>query len=174
MTIFLLMLSFTFCFNSTLAGEKEIVVSNPSLGRILSLVDSRWRTVEVKNKIIDRTLTTEGPEFVLTWGDGQESTSDDFACLSVDSNSQSTTAKLENKTLHLQAEITYSIASNGQPWFYKQIKLLFGGGIKSLNNIAVQYHLYHEIKPRPQENLDLFEKIKSEKQYFTPSGIEKG
>ena len=51
---------------------------------------------------------------------------------------------------------------------------LFGGGIKSLNNIAVQYHLYHEIKPRPQENLDLFEKIKSEKQYFTPSGIEKG
>lgn len=43
--------------------------------------------------------------------------------------------------------------------------------IKSLNNIAVQYHLYHKIQERLQKNLDLFEEIKKSKIYFTPFGI---
>jgi len=121
LTIFLLMLSFTFCFNSTLAGEKEIVVSNPSLGRILSLVDSRWRTIGIENKINHRKLATDGPEFILTWGEGQETTSDDFALLSVDSNNLRATATLENNTLGLQAQIIYT-ASPEHPWLYKQIR----------------------------------------------------
>ncbi len=45
--------------------------------------------------------------------------------------------------------------------------------IKSLNNIAVQYHLYHELQNRPQINLDLFEKVKKEKLAFTPYGINR-
>ncbi|MCX6152057.1 MAG: glycosyltransferase [Ignavibacteriales bacterium] len=45
--------------------------------------------------------------------------------------------------------------------------------IKSLNNIAVQYHLYHKIQPRPKENLLLFEKVKLSEQYFAQFGINK-
>jgi len=50
---------------------------------------------------------------------------------------------------------------------------LNGVKIKSLNNIAVQYHLYHKLQPRPEENLLLFEKVKKEKKAFTPFGIER-
>ncbi len=48
-------------------------------------------------------------------------------------------------------------------------------GIKiiSLNHIAVQYHLYHQLLERPQENLSLFNKIRKEKHAFTPFGIKK-
>jgi len=45
-------------------------------------------------------------------------------------------------------------------------------GINSLNNIAVQYHLYHKIQPRNEANLKLFELVKSSKISFTPYGIE--
>lgn len=50
---------------------------------------------------------------------------------------------------------------------------LKGVQIKSLNNIAVQYHLYHKLQPRPQKNLDLFEKVKKEASAFTKHGINK-
>lgn len=50
---------------------------------------------------------------------------------------------------------------------------LIGVEIKSLNNIAVQYHLYHKLQPRPDENLRLFEKVKNESTPFTPFGIKK-
>lgn len=49
---------------------------------------------------------------------------------------------------------------------------LAGINIKSLNNIAVQYHLYHKLQERPQKNLDLFEKVKEANQYFTLYGID--
>lgn len=45
--------------------------------------------------------------------------------------------------------------------------------IKSLNNIAVQYHLYHKLQPRPQANLDLFDEVKKAKAHYTPYGIVK-
>ncbi len=44
--------------------------------------------------------------------------------------------------------------------------------IKSLNNIAIQYHLYHKPQPRPKKNIFLFEKIKREKKPYTPYGIK--
>lgn len=44
-------------------------------------------------------------------------------------------------------------------------------GINSLNNIAVQYHLYHKLQERPQKNLDLFASVKTAKIFFTPFGI---
>lgn len=50
---------------------------------------------------------------------------------------------------------------------------LNGTRIGSLNNIAVQYHLYHELQERPKKNLDLFDHIKNEKKIFTPYGIVK-
>jgi glycosyltransferase involved in cell wall biosynthesis len=48
---------------------------------------------------------------------------------------------------------------------------LNGIEIKSLNNIAVQYHLFHKLQERPQKNLDLFNQVKKEKKLFTPYGI---
>ena len=45
--------------------------------------------------------------------------------------------------------------------------------MKSLNNIAVQYHLYHKLQKRPKENLDLFNEIRKTGNYFTPFGILK-
>jgi hypothetical protein len=50
---------------------------------------------------------------------------------------------------------------------------LNGIKIVSLNHIAVQYHLYHQLLERPQENLSLFNNIKEEKLSFTPFGIKK-
>ncbi len=50
---------------------------------------------------------------------------------------------------------------------------LNGIKIQSLCNIAVQYHLYHKLQERPQENLDLFEEVKKNKIAFTPFGIIK-
>lgn len=50
---------------------------------------------------------------------------------------------------------------------------LNGMEIKSLNNIAVQYHLYHKLQPRPQVNKDLFEQVKQENTPYTPFGINK-
>jgi len=50
---------------------------------------------------------------------------------------------------------------------------LAGVKIKSLNNIAVQYHLYHKLLDRPQINLDLFDAVKVENRAFTPFGIIK-
>lgn len=45
--------------------------------------------------------------------------------------------------------------------------------VESLNNIAVQYHLFHKLQPRPEENLRLFEEVKRERKYYTLYGINK-
>jgi Glycosyltransferases, probably involved in cell wall biogenesis len=50
---------------------------------------------------------------------------------------------------------------------------LIGITINSLKYMAVQYHLYHERQHHPQENLDLFAKVKLSATPFTPYGIIK-
>jgi glycosyltransferase involved in cell wall biosynthesis len=50
---------------------------------------------------------------------------------------------------------------------------LNGVKIKPVLNIAVQYHLYHRILPRPYENKVLYELVIKEKRVFTPYGIKK-
>lgn len=45
--------------------------------------------------------------------------------------------------------------------------------VKSLNHIAVQYHLYHKLQERLQINIDLFEEVKKNKLAFTPFGLKK-
>ena len=48
---------------------------------------------------------------------------------------------------------------------------LLGVKIKTLNNIAIQYHLYHELQKRPEKNLQLFAEIKKSAQHYTPYGL---
>ena len=50
---------------------------------------------------------------------------------------------------------------------------LNGVKVKSLNHIAVQYHLYHKLQERLQKNLDLFEEVKKSNLAFTPFGLKK-
>ncbi|MGA7722341.1 MAG: glycosyltransferase [Ignavibacteriaceae bacterium] len=50
---------------------------------------------------------------------------------------------------------------------------LSGVEVKSLNNIAIQYHLFHKLQNRPQENLILFEEVKKTGEYFTRFGIHR-
>lgn len=50
---------------------------------------------------------------------------------------------------------------------------LNGVKVKSLNHIAVQYHLYHKLQERLQINIDLFEEVKKSKLAFTPFGLKK-
>ncbi len=49
---------------------------------------------------------------------------------------------------------------------------LLGIKIKSLNNIAVQYHLFHKMQKRLQKNLDLFNEVKKSGLANTPFGIK--
>ncbi len=50
---------------------------------------------------------------------------------------------------------------------------LNGIKVKSLNHIAVQYHLYHKLQDRLQVNLDLFDEVKKARLAFTPFGLKK-
>jgi glycosyltransferase involved in cell wall biosynthesis len=50
---------------------------------------------------------------------------------------------------------------------------LNGVKVKSLNHIAVQYHLYHKLQERLLKNLDLFEEVKKSLIAFTPFGLKK-
>lgn len=50
---------------------------------------------------------------------------------------------------------------------------LNGIKVKSLNHIAVQYHLYHKLQERLQKNLDLFDEIKKTELSFTKHGLIK-
>lgn len=50
---------------------------------------------------------------------------------------------------------------------------MIGTKIRSLNNIAVQYHLHHMLQERLQKNLDLFEEVKKNDEAFTRYGIVK-
>lgn len=50
---------------------------------------------------------------------------------------------------------------------------LLGIKIKTLNNIAIQYHLYHELQKRPETNLELFAEVRKSAEYYTPYGLHK-
>jgi glycosyltransferase involved in cell wall biosynthesis len=50
---------------------------------------------------------------------------------------------------------------------------LNGVKVKSLINVANQYHMYHKLLPREEENPKLFAKVKEENKFFTAYGIKK-
>ncbi|MFA3784024.1 glycosyltransferase [Melioribacteraceae bacterium 4301-Me] len=50
---------------------------------------------------------------------------------------------------------------------------LKGLKIKSLNHIAVQYHLYHQLQERKKTNIELFDQVRKNKIAYTPFGINK-
>jgi hypothetical protein len=68
----------------------------------------------------------------------------------------------------------YELPSIGEDSDIQYRLELVDKAIVSLNNIAVQYHLYHKPQERPHTNLELFEQVKQSRQAFTPYGIYRG
>lgn len=50
---------------------------------------------------------------------------------------------------------------------------LFGAKVKSIRNLAVQYHLYHRKTIEASANRDYYNKIKADKNYFCINGLKK-
>ena len=50
---------------------------------------------------------------------------------------------------------------------------LNGVALQSLNNIAIQYHLFHPKLLRLQKNQDIFKEVQNLKIAYTPYGIKK-
>ena len=50
---------------------------------------------------------------------------------------------------------------------------LIGVKVRSINHVAVQYHLFHKLQERDPVNLQIFEEIKKNKISYTPSGLKK-
>lgn len=109
-----------FCLNYGFAAERKVVVGGDRIERILSADNQKLRTTQIVNKIADRTLKTTGQEFVITYGDDEKITSDDFNLIAINSTANGTIATLKNNPLNLQAQISYTTADQ-QPWLYKQI-----------------------------------------------------
>jgi len=65
----------------------------------------------------------------------------------------------------------YELPSIGEDTDIEYRLGLNGVKTRSLNNIAVQYHLYHKEEPRSQKNLDLFNATKTLNISYTSYGI---
>jgi len=102
-------------------GGSTVKVSSSGVGRVLRDNNGRLQTVELVNKIADRKLSVAGAEFVLTYGNGEVLSSDEFKLTSLSRRHGGAVAKLEHKELGLRATITYSTVS-GRGWIYKQIE----------------------------------------------------
>ncbi len=65
----------------------------------------------------------------------------------------------------------YELPSIGEDTDLEYRLGLNGVKTRCLNNIAVQYHLYHEVQPQSPKNLDLFNKVKTWHSSYTLFGI---
>jgi glycosyltransferase involved in cell wall biosynthesis len=67
----------------------------------------------------------------------------------------------------------YQTATYGEDVDIEMRLKLNGIRFRTLMNIAVQYHCYHKLLPRPYESRLIFELAQKEQRAFTPYGIEK-
>lgn len=67
----------------------------------------------------------------------------------------------------------YLAATYGEDVDIEMRLKLIGIQFRTLMNIAVQYHCYHKLLPRPEESRLIYERAKKEQRAFTPYGIEK-
>ena len=78
----------------------------------------------------------------------------------------------KNDILHINGfDERYQAPSVGEDTDIQYRFELIGMHIKSLNQMAIQYHLYHEMQTRPPQNIALFEKVKKSGKAYTPYGI---
>ncbi|GBE26459.1 chondroitin synthase [bacterium BMS3Bbin03] len=67
----------------------------------------------------------------------------------------------------------YELPSIGEDTDIEFRLRLIGVKIRSLKNVAIQYHLSHPKQPRPKENIELFNEIEASKVACTPFGIKR-
>ncbi|GMU21990.1 MAG: hypothetical protein AMXMBFR13_20780 [Phycisphaerae bacterium] len=109
------------CFQLPSPAE-PIMVGGGAVRRVLGDASGRLHTQRIDNLVAGRTLRIAGPEFLLTWGQGQRATSDEFSLRELKIQDGRAVARLESTAIGLAAEIRYWPAEN-QPWLYKQIHL---------------------------------------------------
>ncbi len=66
----------------------------------------------------------------------------------------------------------YHVAGVGEDTDIDYRLRLAGFKIKTLQNIAIQYHLYHKLLPRSDNNHALFKQVKKGRSAFTPYGLK--
>lgn len=50
---------------------------------------------------------------------------------------------------------------------------LTGARFKSVRNLAIQYHMYHDKTTEEPKNMDYFKKVKERKEFYSPNGLFK-
>ncbi|MCL4694872.1 MAG: NPCBM/NEW2 domain-containing protein, partial [Candidatus Hydrogenedentes bacterium] len=106
---------------ATALGASTISVPGDQVSRILEVDDGRLHTGAIRNGITGETLRIAGPEFVITYGDGERVTSDAFGVVAVKETASGVRATLVNAGLGIQADIDYTAPRRLSPWLYKQI-----------------------------------------------------
>ena len=134
----LALLAVSFC--STAFGDAmEAMVRTPTMQRVLAGVDGRLKTSTIENRLTGKVLRTSGPEFVITYADGQMVTSDAFNLLALEGTDACAVARLHNTELSLTAEISYT--SSEKRWAYKQIRFTNTGNKPFLLRTVELEHL---------------------------------
>jgi hypothetical protein len=118
-----ILLLVTGCSTLESREPQDVVVSGAGIQRALSGADGKLRTKTILNEIAKRELAISGPEFVLTWGQGDTVTSDDFDLVSIEKTTDGALACLKNTELGLAAEVNYR-GGPGRSWLTKQIRFI--------------------------------------------------
>ncbi len=120
-------------------GAEELTVQTPAVQRVLVEADGRLKTDRIVNRLTGKALQTSGPEFVITYADGQTATSDDFRVVALQGTDSGAVARLHHAELSLTAEITYT--GGKQLWAYKQIRFTNDGSERLLLRTVELEHL---------------------------------
>jgi len=101
-------------------GASTFSIPGEHVSRVLEIDEGRLHTRAIHNSLVGRSLRTAGPEFVITFANGESASSDSFGVVAVKETFNGLRATLVNAGLGVQADIDYT-ASRGRPWIYKQI-----------------------------------------------------
>lgn len=69
---------------SAALNDQTLVIEGRDLARVLAVEGGRLSTKSIRNGQTGTTLRVAGPEFTLSYGDGDFASSDDFAVVSLE------------------------------------------------------------------------------------------
>jgi hypothetical protein len=121
-------------------GGSTISVPGDQVSRILEIDDGRLHTGAIRNGVTGETLRIAGPEFAITYGNGDAVTSDSFGVVAVKETGSGVRATLVDAGLGIQADIDYAAPRRLSPWLYKQITFTnFGDAPFLLRTVELEH-----------------------------------
>ncbi len=108
------------CLAALLADPQAFVVEGQGVGRAVVVDGGRIRSESIRNATTGREVRVQGPEFVITYGEGAVASSDEFDAVDAQARPGALECVAVNGVLGLRATIRYSRADTG-PYLYKQI-----------------------------------------------------